>query len=61
MALIGDETAAGYQTVRGWALVDSDTGANHFVVDPQGMHQYVIKTQANEYYAEQIHQYLNLS
>ena len=61
MALIGDETAAGYQTVRGWASVDSDTGANHFVVDPQGMHQYVIKTQANEYYAEQIHQYLNLS
>ena len=61
MALIGDEMAAGYQTVRGWASVDSDTGANHFVVDPQGMHQYVIKTQANEYYAEQIHQYLNLS
>ena len=54
MALIGDEEAAGYGTVTGWASVDADTGANHFVTDPEGLHAYVVKAYEDGYYADWI-------
>ena len=56
MALIGDENAAGYDTVTGTALVDADTGANHFSADPQGIHRFVIKKYTNNYYEKKINQ-----
>jgi hypothetical protein len=54
MALIGDETKAGYDTVRGHASVDEETGANYFVKDPNGTHAYVVKKFKNEYYSDAI-------
>lgn len=56
MALIGDEDAAGYNTVSGTASVDPDTGANHFFEDPQGIQRFVIKKYSNDYYEKQINQ-----
>ena len=56
MALIGDENAAGYDTITGSASVNADTGANHFSKDPKGMHRFVIKKYANDYYEKQINQ-----
>lgn len=58
MALIGDEEKAGYRTVSGTACVDPDTGANHFVVDANGMHKFVVKAQPDSYYEKQINQLL---
>ena len=54
MAIIGNETAAGYDIVTGRASVDSDTGANHFSENQQGAHRFVIKKYANDYYEKQI-------
>ena len=56
IALIGDETAAGYDCVCGTASVDCDTGANHFLPDKNGPHKYVIKSKENEYYKKLINQ-----
>ena len=58
LAIIGDEEKAGYDTVTGFASVDSDTGANHFVVDPKGLHKYVVKRFNNDYYKDKINQML---
>lgn len=54
MALLGDEEGAGYETVRGRAYLDPDTGANHFIEDPDGIHKFVIKKYPNRYYEERI-------
>ena len=54
MALAGDEVKAGYDTIRGWATVDADTGVNHFLRDPEGRHTYVIKNKEDAYYADHI-------
>lgn len=56
LALVGDEAAAGYTTVTGRAALDADTGANHFVPDPEGLHQYVIKARPDEYYQTAINE-----
>lgn len=56
MAMIGDEAAAGYDVVCGTASVDSETGSNHFLPDENGLHKYVIKNKANEYYIRLINQ-----
>ncbi len=58
MALIGDESAAGYDTVSGFATVDEVTGANYFRKDSDGKHKFVIKKYDNAYYAEMINQLL---
>lgn len=50
MAIIGEEEAAGYDTISGFAKVDPVTGQNYFVKDPDGPHKYVIKKYDNEYY-----------
>ena len=54
MALIGDETQAGYETVSGRASVDAQTGANYFTKVPDGPHKYVVKKFGNDYYQKQI-------
>ena len=54
MALEGDEEAAGYETSVGVASVDSETGANYFVKDPEGKHKYVIKKYENSFYENRI-------
>ena len=54
MALIGDEKAAGYRTVRGKATVDAATGSNHFAPSEDGLHTYVIKARDNAYYRDAI-------
>ncbi len=54
LACIGDETAAGYRTVRGRAFVNGETGENRFVRDPAGPQAYVIKQMPDEWYAREI-------
>lgn len=58
LALVGDEGEAGYTTVRGWAKVDPETGANYFTQDEQGLHQYVVKAKENEFYKKMINDLL---
>ena len=58
MALVGDEEAAGYRTVRGMASVDEQTGANYFKPNETGTHKFVIKKYENDYYEEQINNLL---
>ena len=54
MALIGDEEAAGYDTVTGTASVKSEDGTNYFAVSDCGKHKFVIKKYANDYYRDRI-------
>lgn len=54
LAVIGDEDAAGYDTVRGYATVDSDTGRNHFKSDESGLHSYVVKKYNDDFYKNMI-------
>ena len=54
LALTGDEHDAGYDTVQGWASIDAETGANHFRLDENGLHRYVIKRMPDEFYRDQI-------
>ena len=54
MALIGDEEKAGYETVRGWASLDAESGRNYFKTDENGLHCFVKKARENEYYKSEI-------
>ena len=54
LAVIGDETAAGYRTVVGRASVDEPTGSNRFEPCQDGLHCYVIKTEDDSYYQHAI-------
>lgn len=54
LALIGDETEAGYDIVCGTASVDPQDGRNNFVPHADGKHKYVIKRMPNEYYQDTI-------
>jgi len=56
LALIGDEKAAGYDTVRGIASVDADSGANRFRRVNNGKHMYVIKSREDDYYKNMINE-----
>lgn len=58
MALIGGEAEAGYGTISGYASVDVDTGANHFIPDAEGPHRFVIKKHSDEYYEHAINSIL---
>ena len=58
LALIGDEEAAGYTTVRGKASVEADTGRNHFSENANGSHAFVVKKYENGYYEKQINSIL---
>lgn len=54
MAVIGDEGAAGYECVCGYASVEEETGVNRFRNDENGLHRYVIKRMPDEYYRDVI-------
>ena len=54
LAVTGEEEKAGYDTVRGTASVDPETGANYFSEDPGGRHAYVRKIRDDAYYKEKI-------
>lgn len=54
LALIGDEDAAGYDTVRGRAEVDAKTGENRFTHDENGLHCYVVRRHPPQIYAARI-------
>lgn len=58
MALIGDEEAAGYDTVTGYASVDAETGANHFTPDEGGPHKFVRKKHPDRYYEDAINGFM---
>lgn len=58
LALVGDEAAAGYDTVTGTASVDPDSGANHFLPNARGLHKFVVKTRDDAYYAREINRLL---
>ena len=60
MALIGDEKAAGYEAVRGWASLDAESGRNYFKTDENGLHCFVKKARPNEYYKEIINKRIAL-
>lgn len=52
LALTGDAQKAGYETVRGWAQVNEETGFNRFEKDEKGLHEYVVRKFAPEWYEE---------
>lgn len=54
LAVIGDESEAGYSTVRGRASVDAKTGKNYFEKLDTGMHSYVVKLNDDGYYRDMI-------
>jgi len=54
MAVVHDEKAAGYTTVRGRASVSAQSGINRFKADANGLHAYVVKDWQDEVYATQI-------
>ncbi len=53
LAIRGNPETCGYGTVKGTAAVDPATGANNFTIG-DGLHEYVIKTEPDEYYREEI-------
>ncbi len=54
VALLGDPQAAGFACVRGEASVDPETGRNRFTPSPDGRHRYLVKTQPDAYYEEEL-------
>lgn len=59
LAISGDESTAGYETVSGRASVDENSGENRFEKSKNGMHKYVIKKMENNYYKNQINRIIN--
>lgn len=56
LALTGDIEKAGYTYKRGKASLETDTGKNHFTIDPNGNHTYVIKAKPDSYYKDLINE-----
>ena len=56
LALTGDEITAGYDTVRGRASVDPETGCNHFTQAPDGPHCFVVKNRPDGFYQRAINE-----
>ena len=54
MAVIGDEAAAGYDTVPCDFSVDPKTGSNYFTENPTSKNLYVKKKFPDSYYADAI-------
>ncbi len=50
LAVVGDETAAGYRSVVGTAAVSEVDGSNRFMPHSDGLHRYVVKTEPDVYY-----------
>ena len=54
IALQGGPAAAGFGEVRGTNSVDSQTGENHFVVNPEGRHRYVTLLHEPSWYTSRL-------
>lgn len=54
LAITGSEAQAGYETIKGTAMVEPLTGANYFKPSEKGRHQFVVRKYAPEYYQETI-------
>lgn len=54
LAASGDVTKGGYTSVRGMAAVNASTGANSFTVQANGLHEYVVRSVGDNYYANTI-------
>lgn len=61
MACYGDETMAGYLTVKGTNSVDATTGTNTFTLNNNGNHAYVVKLQTDTWYKNIINSILTKS
>ncbi len=57
LAIIGNEDKAGYFTVTGQAKID-ENGRNNFIENPNGKHKYIIKKFEDNYYSEQINNFI---
>lgn len=56
MAIIGNESEAGYEVVKGQARLNKETGENYFINDENGSHKYVIKKFENSFYEKAINE-----
>ncbi len=54
LALIEDPAEAGYTVRYGYASADAETGENRFRYDENGPHRYVVKTQPDDWYEDQL-------
>ncbi len=52
IACLGDEKAAGFDTVSGKASLEEDTGINHFDKLENGPHKFVVKKYPDSYYED---------
>ena len=52
IACLGDEKAAGFDTVSGKASLEEDTGINHFDIYEGGPHKFVVKKFKDRYYED---------
>ena len=53
-AIVGDMRRAGYETVRGFARVDPQTGENSFTEAPDGPHAYLVPLHGPQWYADRL-------
>lgn len=59
LAVIGDEEKAGYDTVKGTARLDKETGKNYFTENENGSHKYVIMKKDSSFYSDMINSIIN--
>ena len=59
LALTGDESLAGYDTVQGVASLNANNGENNFSRCENGNHKYVIKKNDNEYIETYYEEFIN--
>ena len=58
LACEGDTEKTGYDEVKGKASLEIDTGKNHFAIDQNGNHSYVVKKHPDSYYADIINDFI---
>lgn len=58
MAVIGDEEAAGYQTVMGTSFVDPESGKGYFSVSETGRHCYVKMNKSSQSFQQEINEWI---
>lgn len=59
LACVNNEEKTGFKFVSGKASVEADTGINHFTIDKNGKHRFVIKKFADEVYEKTINDIIN--
>jgi len=59
LAVIGNETEAGYGIKQGRASVDEESGRNYFETSKDGLHCYVVRLHEPHYYANRINEIIS--